>query len=93
MSFNIDALGLPEKPTEKVTTKLTKTRKDEVNALVELTQQRQPDVTEDEILEKLIGLGLDALKPKGSASRQQGGAKGSKGDKSGLSTSSTAVED
>lgn len=90
MSFNIDDLGLDEKPTEKVTTKLTKTRRGEVKTLHDLTKQRQPDVTEEEIIEKLIGIGLDALKPKGSANRPKGA---SKSGGSGLSTSSTAVED
>lgn len=90
MSFNTDVLGLDEKPTEKVATKITKTRKAELDALVNAVQQGRPDATEEEIIEKLIGVGLDALKRKPAASSSRGTKKGQGADQS-LSTSETSV--
>lgn len=89
MSFNIDVLGLDEKPTEKVSAKITKTRKAELDALVKAVQQGGPDsnITEEEIIEKLIGIGLDTLKRKAPTSSGRGGRKGQS-----LSTTETSVE-
>lgn len=87
MSFNTDVLGLDEKPTEKVATKITKTRRGELDALLEAVKQGGADATEEEIIEKLIGIGLDTLKRKAPASSSRGGRKGQS-----LSTTETSVE-
>lgn len=89
MSFNTDVLGLDEKPTEKVATKITKTRKTELDELVKEVQEGRPDATEEEIIEKLIGVGLDALKRKPSATSSRSARKSA--IERGLSTSDTSV--
>lgn len=92
MTFKIDALRLDEKPTEKVSAKLTKTRKGELDALVKQAQEAKPDVSEEEIIEKLIGIGLDSLRTRGAGTPNPRAPRSQGGDR-GLSTSSTAVED
>ena len=78
MSFNIGALGIAEKPREKGSATVTKTVKAEIDALFELAKESGADTTLEEVAEKLIMLGLAAVKPKSAGNNSETPRRGPK---------------